>query len=161
MYLIGLDYKTIYIDGVLTGANDLVIGQGVDFLIGKMVRYVEICLNRILKKLELCLNVIWTSFYSKQNVNIIKHMSSVFLCWFLCSLGRTVRTYHCIQHAYVTLRLKCNPGFDWMNSNVCNECKHIYTATIMYTRFKWADANPSGLCMKLLDILTKLYINLS
>ena len=37
VYLIGLEYKTIYIDGVLTGANDLVIGQGVDFLIGEKV----------------------------------------------------------------------------------------------------------------------------
>lgn len=35
--LSGLEYKTIYIDGVLTGANDLTIGQGVDFLIGENV----------------------------------------------------------------------------------------------------------------------------
>jgi hypothetical protein len=45
VYLIGLDYKTIYIDGVLTGANDLVIGQGVNILIGEKVRYILVCLN--------------------------------------------------------------------------------------------------------------------
>lgn len=37
VYLIGLEYKTIYIDGVLTGANELIIGQGVNFLIGEKV----------------------------------------------------------------------------------------------------------------------------
>lgn len=40
--LSGLSYKTIHIDGVLTGANQLTVGQGVDFVIGEKVR--QICM---------------------------------------------------------------------------------------------------------------------